>query len=172
MRIIASIALLFLVGCATAPRSPVSVRHATPPDLAPAIASLAVAPEPGEVDWAAEQSLRQVGIAVDPTSPWRLRASERTLLRPVPYSMSCASPLWMHRYDPWYWRSPWNDPWCSTHDQYRQQRVITWIVEDRRGQVFWQASAVERAQQIPMSASSHLANALSMWQAGARAPAP
>lgn len=166
MRIIASIALLFLAGCATVPSSPVSVRMATPPGLTPAIASISVVPEPGEVDWAAEQSLRQVGVVVDGQSPWRLRASERTVLRPVPYSISCAYPAWRGGYDPWYWGSPWNDPWCMERDRYRQQRIITWIIEDAAGRVYWQASASERTQQPPLAASMHLAQAFSTWRSG------
>ena len=171
MKKIPLLVLLVLLGaCASVPRSPVSVVVAAPVGSVPGIASLEVVPEPGEVDWAAEQSLRAVGVQVDPASRWRLHASERMIVRvhsnPFPCYGAGWAPYHGGLYNDLYWRDPWfMDPWCSSQVDVRQRRVVTWIVEDGTGQVFWQASSVESSvDRPPMEASSHLATAFARWQ--------
>lgn len=158
-------AIISLAGCATFP-SPISVSRSAPPGSIDPSVAVMVVPEPGEVDWAAEQALRATGQSIQPSSTWRLRVSERDVLRVYPdvAGLGCR-----HHHVPWHghWRSSewYLDPWCDRNDRVSITRTVTWILEDDSGGVWWQASARESTSAgPPMKASLRLAQALAAWR--------
>jgi hypothetical protein len=159
------VGMFALSGCATftAPL-PVQVLYATPPALTPSTA-ISVVAEPGEVDWSAEQALRQSGQAVASNSPWRLRVAERSVLR-ARTDPFCNS--WSNRYygPGWGWGSPWSrDPWCDRQVDVRATRTVFWALEDGAGRVVWQAQSREpQMDHPPQLASERLAAALALWR--------
>lgn len=161
---LAVVALLALSGCATL-SSPVSVSLSSPPGSLPQDAIVMVVPEPGEVDWSAEQALRATAQPIAALSPWRLRVSERPVVRAFPSTnFSCHAHRWSGYY-PWGYGGWYHDPWCDRQDRITVSRTVTWILEDQSGRVWWQASAREpSSNQPPARASLQLAQALAAWR--------
>lgn len=156
-----------LSGCATMSSSPVQVLQALPSDM-PANASIFVVPEPGEVDWSAEQALRRTGQSVSGSANWHLRVAERTVVRAnTSYDPFCDR--WPRHYQSYYghyWGPQWNrDPWCQDRVSVRTTRMVFWALEDRDGRVVWQAQSREpQVNQPPELASIRLASELAAWR--------
>ena len=163
------LSLLALSGCATySSAPPVQVMYATPPMLSPDTA-ISVVPEPGEVDWSAEQALRSSGQTVDAGSPWRLRVAERAVLRARSFNDPfCNSWGGMGGYygRGWGGGGYWGrDPWCNNRVDVRSTRTVFWALEDASGRVVWQAQSREpQVDHPPSLASQRLASALALWR--------
>lgn len=170
MRRLATLTLIsaaILTGCATISRPPVEVIYAQPANLPPS-AAIAVVPEPGEVDWSAEQALRSTGQTISNGAPWRLRTAERTVVRAnSSYDPFCDR--WSGPFSPYYgryWGHYWNrDPWCQDRVSIRTTRMVFWALEDAEGRVVWQAQSREPQSTNPPSlASIRLASELAAWR--------
>lgn len=158
---------LALSGCATLSPAPVQVVHALPSQMS-VDAPIYVVPEPGEVDWSAEQALRHTGQVVSSDASWRLRVAERTVVRAnTAYDPFCDR--WPRHYQSYYghyWGPHWNrDPWCQDRVSVRTTRLVFWALEDRNGRVVWQAQSREpQVNQPPELASIRLASELAAWR--------
>lgn len=173
---IATIALLFLAGCAS---TGVRVAHVALPgtySIPPGL-TFDVQAEHEPTGYAARQALGVFSLVSDKASApssnvWRLRADAFVAMETTRSRDPFCDRRW-YMYDRW-----WYDPYyyhfgprypigCSRFPERIQTypvRTITWTVQGPSGQVLWQASASEaRPAGPPVELSMRLARSLDQW---------